>query len=894
MDEINIPSGTTDKSSPDLLDCRARLQLLQRISGLGYFEWDIQTGALTCSGELELLYGVEKGGFPCSYEGWIALVHPEDRKEAEKRVHQALESGCFEMEWRIVLPDGSVRWLGGRGSLFRNAEGEPERLVSVHFDISTQKSLEKQLNESNMFLERVLQSICSAVFVLDRQLKFVQLNPAGFELFGFDCAEIIGRPFSILLDEETAKEIEAPLHGVLEWGKLESMELDIIREDGSRRTISLSAQPLMDDGTVTGIVGVATDVTERRQTEQQLRHSEERYRTIFAAVNDGIFIHCAHSGRILDVNLRAQEMYGYNREEMCGMEVVEMSGPGFKQEQALEIMRRVAAGEPELFEWLGRHRNGTAFWVEVNLKKVVLEGAVRLLAVVRDITERKHAVESLQESEGKFRALADNIAQFAWMADPGGRIIWFNKRWHDYTGTTAEEMENEGWQKVQHPAYLTAVKEKLGRCLRTGEPWEDTMPLRGKDGNYRWFLSRAVPIRDDAGRVTRWFGTNTDITERREMEESLRRTEERLSLAQQAAGIGIWSWEVGTEEPTFSTNYFNILGVERQSLSFEDFLDLLHPDDRQSVHDEFIRVLREGGQFEAEFRVQTADGLERWIMGRGRVFTDETGMPQRMTGIISDITEHKQYEDELKTTLDDLARSNRELEQFAYVASHDLKEPLRMVASYLRLLEKKYGERLDEKAGQYIHFAVNGAERMDRLIDGLLRYSRITSRSADFVIVDTNAVFAEAVANLEQSIRESGAEVTRDGLPQVKGDEVQLMMLMQNLIGNALKYRKKGLPPRVHVTAKREGREWVFAVRDNGIGIAPEHHGRIFQIFQRLHTQEEYQGTGIGLASCKKIVEHHRGRIWLESIPGEGSTFFFSIPLERLGPSPSTTPVPSA
>jgi len=288
------------------------------------------------------------------------------------------------------------------------------------------------------------------------------------------------------------------------------------------------------------------------------------------------------------------------------------------------------------------------------------------------------------------------------------------------------------------------------------------------------------------------------------------------------------------------------------------------------------------------------DAQERWIMGRGRVYADETGTPQRMTGIISDITEHKQDEDELKRIMDDLARSNRELEQFAYVASHDLKEPLRMVTSYLRLLEKKYGERLDEKAGQYINFAVDGAERMDRLIDGLLRYSRITSRSADFVMVDTNAVFAEAVANLEQAIRESGAEVTRDGLPQVRGDEMQLMMLMQNLIGNALKYRKEGLPPWVHVTANREGREWVFAVRDNGIGIEPEHHARIFQIFQRLHTQKEYPGTGIGLASCKKIVEHHHGRIWLESIPGEGSTFFFSIPLERLGPSHSTTPAPSA
>jgi len=893
MGEESIPKSGDEM---DVQKCAERLQLLQRIGGFGYFEWDIQSGQVSCSGEFEALYGLASGYFPCSCDGWISLVHPEDREEAERQVHLSLETGFLDVEWRVITPDHSVRWLVGRGSLFRDAAGNPERLVGVHLDITLQKQLEKELQDSNMFLERVMQSIPCALFALDREGRFVQVNPAGYDLFGYECSDIIGQPFRLIIDDETAQQLEEPLRQLMERGeRLAAWEVDVTRKAGNRRTVSLSAMPLMEDGNISGMVGVAPDVTEQKETERQLRDSEDRHRTIFDAMNDAIFIHCARSGRITDVNRRAQEMYGYSHEEMCSLDVGEMSGPGFTQEAAIAIIQRVAEGEPELFEWLARHRNGTTFWVEVNVKKVVLEGADRVLAVARDITERKRSVSVIQESEEKFRALADNIAQFAWMADSGGRIVWFNKRWYDYTGTTAEEMGTDGWwQKVQHPAYLAAVKEKLSRCLDTGEPWEDTMPLRGKDGNYRWFLSRAVPIRDNAGRVTRWFGTNTDITERREIEESLRRTEERLSLAQQAAGIGIWSWEVGTEEPTFSPNYFNILGVEQQPLSFERFLDLLHPDDRQSLHDEFDRVLREGGQFEAEFRVQMADGLERWIMGRGRVYTDETGMPQRMTGIISDITEHKQHEDDLKRTMDDLARSNRELEQFAYVASHDLKEPLRMVASYLQLLEKKYGERLDEKAGQYIHFAVDGAERMDRLIDGLLRYSRITSRSADFVIVDTNAVFAEAVANLEQAIRESGAAVTREGLPQVRGDEMQLMMLMQNLIGNALKYRKEGLPPRVHVTAKREGREWVFAVRDNGIGIATEHHGRIFQIFQRLHTQKEYPGTGIGLASCKKIVEHHRGRIWLESIPGEGSTFFFSIPLERLGPSRSTTPAPAA
>ena len=202
-----------------------------------------------------------------------------------------------------------------------------------------------------------------------------------------------------------------------------------------------------------------------------------------------------------------------------------------------------------------------------------------------------------------------------------------------------------------------------------------------------------------------------------------------------------------------------------------------------------------------------------------------------------------------------------------------------MVSSYMQLLDRKYRERLDEKAAQYIHHAVDGTVRMQKLITGLLNYSRI-SREMERVPVDTGSVCAAAIANLEQAIRDSGGKVTADPLPTVPGEETQLVQLFQNLIGNGLKYRKPGVPPHVHVSAQQEGPEWRFAVADNGIGIEPRQHDRIFQIFQRLHTREEYPGTGIGLATCKKIVEGHGGRIWVESTPGEGSVFQFTLPVK--------------
>jgi signal transduction histidine kinase len=246
--------------------------------------------------------------------------------------------------------------------------------------------------------------------------------------------------------------------------------------------------------------------------------------------------------------------------------------------------------------------------------------------------------------------------------------------------------------------------------------------------------------------------------------------------------------------------------------------------------------------------------LERELAGRGRA------------------------EEKLKLALADLGRSNKDLEQFAYVASHDLQEPLRMVSSYTQLLARRYRGQLDAAASEFIAYAVDGANRMQKLIDDLLAYSRVGTRAKAFQPTGCTAVLDRALANLQAAIETSGTVVTHGPLPAVVHDNLLLVQLFQNLIGNAIKFHVEK-PPRIHVSAEQKGEEWVFAVRDNGIGIDPQHAERIFTIFQRLHTGEEYPGTGIGLAICKKIVERRGGRIWVESQPGIGSTFYFTIPM---------------
>ncbi|MBA4372369.1 MAG: hypothetical protein C0402_05855 [Thermodesulfovibrio sp.] len=242
-----------------------------------------------------------------------------------------------------------------------------------------------------------------------------------------------------------------------------------------------------------------------------------------------------------------------------------------------------------------------------------------------------------------------------------------------------------------------------------------------------------------------------------------------------------------------------------------------------------------------------------------------------------EIAERMLVEEKLTISMADLQRSNKELEQFAYVASHDLQEPLRMVASYTQLLAERYENQLDDKARKFIHYAVDGAVRMQLLINDLLAYSRIGTKGKPLAPVSAHAVVGEAINNLKMKIDETKAIITNDELPEVRADASQLVQLFQNLIGNALKFRGAE-DPRIHISARDEGREWLFMIRDNGIGIEPQYADKIFIIFQRLHTKEEYPGSGIGLAICKKIVERHGGRIWFDSEPGRGATFYFTIP----------------
>ncbi len=367
----------------------------------------------------------------------------------------------------------------------------------------------------------------------------------------------------------------------------------------------------------------------------------------------------------------------------------------------------------------------------------------------------------------------------------------------------------------------------------------------------------------------------------KQREEGLRETRDYLENLFNYANAPIIVWDPEFRITRFNHAFEHLTGLKSEQVLGKK-LDILFPEDKKEESMGHIRRAVAGERWEVvDIPILRTDGSVRTVLWNSATLYGPDG--KTVVATIAqgqDITERKQAEEALRRRTDELARSNSELEQFAYVASHDLQEPLRMVSSYVQLLANRYKGKLDGDADDFINYATDGAARMQRLINDLLAYSRVGTRGAAFEKVSLESAFARALDNLEVKIGESGAIITYDSLPAVYGDGGQLTQVFQNLVDNAIKFRGDQ-PPRVHVSAALGDGEYTCSVKDNGIGIDEQYLSKVFVLFQRLHTRREYPGTGIGLAICKRIIERHGGRIWLESTPGAGSTFYFTIPTAR-------------
>ncbi len=525
-------------------------------------------------------------------------------------------------------------------------------------------------------------------------------------------------------------------------------------------------------------------------------------------------------------------------------------------------------------------------------------------------------------AEEKYRSLVQTANDAIISEDSNGNIISWNRGAQSIFGYTEEEVLDKPLTILMPERYIEAYRAGFERLSSTGESeyLGKTLEFYGqrKDGTEFPLELSVTEWRTEEGIF--FTGIVRDITERNMAEEALRRARDELELRVQErtaelaeanetlkAGIAerkrvevalreseakyrsiFENAAEGIYKSTPAGRFIEVNPALARMLGYTSPQELLYEitDIRkffvdQSRKEEFIRLMLTYGTVSGfENKLRRKDGSVIWILMNIRALHDSSGNVTGFEGMIVDITERKRVEEERERWMAELARSNAELEQFAYIASHDLQEPLRMISGFTQLLAKRYKGRLDKDADEFIAYIVDGTTRMQQMINDLLAYSRVGTRGKPFEPTDLEDVFEKAVTYLKVAIEQNGATVTHDPLPAVMADDIQMVQLLQNLISNAIKFRREE-PPRVHVSAKQRENDWTFSVKDNGIGIAPEFMGRLFQLFAREHTSDKYPGTGIGLAICRRIVERHGGRIWAESEVGKGSIFYFTIPVRK-------------
>jgi PAS domain S-box-containing protein len=756
-------------------------------------------------------------------------------------------------------------------------------------DITARRLAEQALLESEEKYRLIADNSNDWIYWINPDRSFRYVSPSSERLTGFAPLEFMNNPrlFTDIIHHEDRSRVETHLGEVRGKDKTHNLEYRIITKTNEVRWISHSCAPVyMDDGKYIGRSGTNRDITERKRAEAALRESEQR-------LNRAQEI--AHLGswelNLVNNNLtwsdEVYRIFGLQPREFGAtyeafLEAVHpddrtavdaaYSGSLREGRDSYEIEHRIvkrSSGEVRIVHEKCEHFRDETGQI------------IRSVGMVHDITERKQVEAALKESEAKYRSLFSNMSEgfglHEIILDADGnpcdyRFLELNDAFERLTGMSREQALGRTVKEVM-PDLDPYWIETYGRVALTGEPvhFENySTPLK------RWYETYSYSPRKNQFAVV-----FVDITERKHAEEVLRESEERLRLSLHAANQGLYDLNVQTGAAIVNDEYAQMLGYDPKTFveTNSAWIERLHPDDKEVTQQAYLDYINGVlPEYRVEFRQKTQDGNWKWILSLGKIVDyDSLGKPRRMLGTHTDITERKRAEEELQRTLEELKSSNAELEEFAYVASHDLQEPLRGIAGLAQLLQRRYQGQLDSRADEYIDHIVDGTQRMQTLINDLLAYSRIGRRGEALQLTEADAALKAALKNLNAAIHEFGAAVTSESLPKVKADATQLTQLFQNLIGNALKFRGER-PPQIHIGVVDAGDFWQFSVRDNGIGIEPQYFERIFQVFQRLHTRREYKGTGIGLAICKKIIDRHGGRIWVESEKAQGSMFYFTLP----------------
>ena len=660
-------------------------------------------------------------------------------------------------------------------------------------------------------------------------------------------------------------------------------------------------------------VHVVRIAIKRKYAAEALQENEQKYRTLFENAGDAILL--LEGEHIIDCNLRTLEIFKcQTRDQIVGHQPYGLSPPfqpdrHHSQDSVVAKINEALDGTPQFFDWVHKRLDGTTFPAEVSLNRVELGGRMLLQAIIRDISERKRAEEEIRSLNAglerrveerttelqaanallrDFKAALDEHALVS-ITDAEGVITYANDKFCAISRYSLEELIGQNHRLVNSGHHPTSFFTDLWQTLINGGVWKGEMKNRAKDGTVYWVDTTIVPFLGSGGKPAQFVAIRTDITERKLAEEALRVSGERLRLATEVAAIGVWERDIKSQTLRWDSRMFEIYGMPAnpEGLTlYQDWRERVLPEDLAEQEARLQHTIATCGRDQREFRIiRASDQAVRYLQAAEMVVVGADGQALRVVGINLDITERKRSEQEIRKLNADLEQraaelisANKELEAFSYSVSHDLRAPLRAVDGFSRIVLEDYVGKLDEEGQRKLGVIRSESQRMGRLIDDLLAFSRLGRQPIEPVEIDMHAM-ARGVFD-ELAARDPGRKLRLDlhPLPPAFGSEALVRQVWVNLVSNAIKFTRERDPGEIEIGARPgENGEQIYYVKDNGAGFDMRHSNKLFGVFQRLHSQEEFSGTGVGLALVQRIVHRHGGSIWAESEVDHGAAFYFTL-----------------
>ncbi len=813
--------------------------------------------------------------------GWQKVHDPNHVKRVVEKITRCFQTGEV---WDDTFPlrgrDGKYRLFLSRAVPIRDSNGKILRWFGTNTDVS-------ESTDSGAKYRGLLEAAPDAMVVVNQSGEIVLLNVQAEKQFGYSRDELLGQKVTNIIPEGFAERIIADgtrsAADALAQQIGTGIELIARRKNKTEFPIEIMLSPLES---AEGILVTAAirDISVRKAADKHLAQMEGRYRGLLEAAPDAMVV-VNQSGRIVLLNVQAEKQFGYSRDELVGQRVTNIIPEGFAERIIADGTRSAADALAQQIgtgiELIARRKNKTEFPIEIMLSPLESAEGILVTAAIRDISVRRAADKHLAQMEGRYRGLLEAAPDAMVVVNKRGEIVLLNVQAEKQFGYSRDELLGQKVTNIIPEGFAERIiadgtrsaADALAQQIGTGI---ELIALRKNKTEFPIEIMLS-PLESAEGILV--TAAIRDISVRKAADKHLAQMEGRYRGLLEAAPDAMVVVNQGGEivllnvqaEKQFGYSRDELLGQKVTNIIPEGFAERLIADALRSVEEALAQQIGTGIELTGLRKDKTDFPIELMLSPL------ESTEGILVTAAVRDITSRKKAEANLLNKVEELNRSNEELGQFAYIASHDLQEPLRMVASYTQLLSRRYKGKLDSNADEFIAFAVDGASRMQRLIQDLLAFSRVGTKGRELVEISTEDALQQALINLRGAIADSGAEVTHDPLPNALADEMQLVQLFQNLVGNAIKYQSPGIP-KVHISAVRNGgKKWMFSVKDNGLGIDSQYFEKIFGMFQRLHKREEFAGTGIGLAICKKIVERHGGSISVESQPGQGSTFRFAL-----------------